>query len=132
MARRRPSASAYESPAKSCATCKYLLLKDHDSQGVAETALQAGMRIGHRLPSQPPLDIRIHHAALERAGTKERDLDDQIAEGAWLGTGQERPLARALDLKDADGLGGADQVIDRRIVQRKIVDRQIDAPTASR
>ena len=83
---------------------QHLLLKDDDAKGIAQAVLQAGMRIGDRLSAEPALDVGVDHAALEGSWAKERDLDDEVAKGTGLGAGEQRPLARALDLEDTDGL----------------------------
>jgi hypothetical protein len=51
------------------------------------------------------------HVALDRAGTDNRHLDDQIVIAARLEARQHRHLRPAFDLKDADGVGTADHVI---------------------
>jgi hypothetical protein len=44
----------------------------------------------------------MHHAALDRPGAHDRDLDHEVVEFARLQARQHRHLGAALDLEDAD------------------------------
>ena len=64
------------------------------------------------------LDVGVDGAALDRARPHERDLDGDVVEVARLGARQHLHLGAALDLKDAGGLGGADRLVGRLVVER--------------
>jgi hypothetical protein len=58
------------------------------------------------------------HVALDRAGTDDRDLDDQIVEGPRLDARQHRHLRAGFDLEGAERVGLADHRIGARILGR--------------
>ena len=58
----------------------------------------------------------MHRAALDRSGADERDLDDEVVERARAQPGQGGHLGPALDLEHADGVGRAQQVVDRGLL----------------
>ena len=45
------------------------------------------MGIGHRFFAQPPPNVRMDHIALDRAGTDERDGDNQVGKTLGLKIG---------------------------------------------
>ena len=63
-------------------------------------------------PFQPPLQIGVHHIALDRSGPDDGDLDHQIVELHRPQPRQHRHLGPALDLKDADRIRPAQHAID--------------------
>ena len=62
----------------------------------------------------------MHHAALDRAGAHDGDLDHQVVETARLHARQHGHLRARLDLEHADRVGVADHVVHRRIFRRDI------------
>src|SRR5579884_3742269 len=104
---------------------QHLLLEDDDAQGIGQCILKARMHVRDRLTATAPLDVGIDHTSLQRPRPEQSDLDDEIPEGTRLGPLEKMPLARALDLEYADGLGGADEIVDPGVVVRQIVNRQI-------
>ena len=60
-------------------------------------------------------------------GPDEGHLDDDVVEPPGLEARQGRHLGAALHLEDADGVGGAQQVVDARVLLREAVERQLDA-----
>ena len=82
-----------------------LFLEQRHPQRMAEHVLEFLGRIGHRFLVEPALQIRVHHAALDRAGPDDRHLDHQIIELHWLEPGQHRHLRPALDLEHPDRIG---------------------------
>ena len=56
------------------------------------------MQVGDRLLAVAPADVRVHRTPLDRAGTDEGDLDDEVVEGARPQARQRRHLGAALDL----------------------------------
>ena len=75
-------------------------------------------RVGDGLLSAPPLDVRMHHIALNRPRPYDRDLDDEIVESPRPHAGQKAHLGPALDLEHADRVGGAKHVVHGRILLR--------------
>ena len=69
----------------------------------------------------------MHHVALDRAGPDDRDLDDQIVEGARLDPRQHRHLRAALDLEGAERVGLADHRVGARILGRDGREIEVDA-----
>ena len=86
--------------------------------------LQIGMRIGHRLAAVAAVEVRMHHLPDDRSRPDDRHLDDEVVEVVRLHARQRRHLRAALDLEDADGVGGAQHGVGLRIVWRQV--RQID------
>ena len=95
-----------------------LLLEQRHAEGLAEHLLQFGLRILDRLLALAPPQIGMHHVALDRARPHDRDLDDQIVEGARLDARQHRHLRPALDLEGAERVGLADHRVGARILGR--------------
>ncbi len=72
----------------------------------------------------------MHRPALDRAGTDDRHLDDQVAEATGLDARQGRHLGTALHLEDPDCVGPAQHVVDGVLLGDE---RQVDVtPCASR
>ena len=66
----------------------------------------------------------MHHVALDRAGTHDRDLDDEIVEFLRLQPRQHRHLRAALDLEHADRVGALDHRVDAGLLGRQRRERQ--------
>ncbi|MNY27485.1 hypothetical protein D3C86_1613950 [compost metagenome] len=58
------------------------------------------------------------HAALDRAGPHDGDLDHQIIELSRFQPRQHVDLGAALDLEDANGLASAQHVVDLGLLRR--------------
>ena len=74
------------------------------------------------------LDVRVHGAALDRAGPDERDLDRQVVEVLGTGAQEALHLRPALDLEVADRVGALDLGVDRLVVERD--PREVDRLSA--
>ena len=72
-----------------------------------------GRRIGDEMRRLAPLQIGMHHLALDRAGPHDRDLDHEIVEFLRLQPRQHRHLRAAFDLEHADGVGALDHPVGR-------------------
>ena len=92
----------------------HLLLEERHAERPLEDRLEDGMRRPGGFFAVSALQIRVHHAALDRAGPHDRDLDHQVVEGLGAQARQHRHLRAALDLKDAHRVGAADHRVDRR------------------
>ena len=68
----------------------------------------------------------MNHAALDRAGANDGDLDDDILEADGFQARQHLRLGAALDLKAADGIGLCQQPVDGRIIQGQPVHTLLD------
>ena len=67
----------------------------------------------------------MHHAAGDRTRADDGDLDDEIVEAGRRVARQRGHLRAALDLEDADRVGGAQHGVDLRVVGRQM--REVDA-----
>ena len=103
-----------------------LFLEQGHAQGLSEHLLQFGFRIVHGLLSLPAAEIGMDHVALDRAGANDRDLDDQVVEGARLDPREHGHLRPALDLENAEGVGLADHRIGARILGRDGGEVEVD------
>ena len=65
-----------------------------------------------------PLQIGMHHVALDRPGTDDRDLDHQVIKRARLQARQHVHLRAALDLEHAERFAPAQHVVDFRHLAR--------------
>ena len=63
------------------------------------------------------LDVRVDGLALDRPGPDERDLDGQVGQALRPRLEQALHLRAALDLEDADGVGGLDLLVDALVVE---------------
>eukprot|EP01133_Synstelium_polycarpum_P022392 gene22391-biopygen18867 len=88
----------------------HLFLEDGNTQGASQRLVQA-LRILDRFFLLAPLQIRMHHAALDGTGTHQRHFDDEVVELARAQPGQHAHLRARLDLEHADGVGLAHHVV---------------------
>ena len=93
-----------------------LLLEQRHPERPLQHRLEHRMLVRDRLAAGGAPDVRVHRAALDRAGADERDLDDEVVEAARLEPGQRADLGPALDLEDADRVGPAQHVVDARLL----------------
>ena len=102
-----------------------ILIKDH-AQRLRETVAQQGMidrwligtarRVRAALLFAPP-DVRVHGAADDRSWPHDCDLDREVLEIARAAATDHLDLRPALDLKQTDGVTGADAIVDRGILE---------------
>ena len=90
----------------------HLFLEDRHAERALEHLAHRLARIGDRLFLRAPAQIRMHHVALDRPGTDDRDLDHEVVELLRLQPRQHRHLRARLDLEHADRVGAADHVVD--------------------
>jgi hypothetical protein len=95
-----------------------LLLEEGDSEGPVQDGGEAGVRGGLALLAFPAAEIGVDHAALDGAGADDRDLHDEVVELAGLEAREHGHLRAALDLEYTDCVGGADGVVDLRVLGR--------------
>ena len=93
-----------------------LLLEERDAEGLAEHLANGLVGIADGLLAVPAAQVGMDHVALDRAGTDDRDLDDEVVEGARSQAREHRHLRARFDLEDADGVGEADHVVGRGIL----------------
>ena len=70
------------------------------------------MRIGHRLKARAAPQVRVHRVPLNRPGANDGDLCDEVVHLDGASTRQRLLLGAALDLKDANRVGGANGAPD--------------------
>ena len=87
----------------------------------ASACAQAFARIVDRLQALAALEIRMHHAALDRPRAHDRHLDHQVVEAARPQPRQHAHLGPALDLEHTDRVGGADHVVGGRVFGRDVL-----------
>ena len=93
-------------------------LAQHPFELIGRTVVGMGRGKGHRLAPGPAVEIGMDHIALNRSGTDNGHLNDQIIETDRLEARQHAHLRPALDLKDPDRIGLTEHLIDRRILAR--------------
>ena len=91
-----------------------LVLEDDRAERLPQDGLERRMLVGDLVAGVlaqllATLDVRIDRASLDRPGPHDRDLDRQVLEIARPCPQQRLHLRAALDLKDADGVRGADR-----------------------
>ena len=99
----------------------HLLLEDRDAERAFEDGLHVVRRIRHGLEPAPPPQVRMDHAALDRTGPHDRDLDHEIVEAPWFQPRQHAHLRARLDLEHAHRVGAAQHVVRRRVFRRDVV-----------
>jgi hypothetical protein len=104
-----------------------LLLEQGHPQGLAEHGRELLRGEAHGLPALAAAQIGVDHVALDRPRPDDRHLDDEVVEGPGLQPRQHRHLRPALDLEDADRIGGAQHLVDRRILGRDAGEVERDA-----
>ncbi len=104
-----------------------LLLEERHAQGLLKDLAQLLRGIIKPLLPITPTQIRMHHVALDRPRANDRDLDDEIVEIPRLQARQHGHLGAALDLEDADRVGAAQHVVDRRLLGRDGGEGQVPA-----
>jgi len=107
----------------------HLFLEDRHTQRANEHFLERVARIrdltllfaGH---DPAPLQIRMHRAALNRAGPHDRHLDHEIVIVARPQPRQHRHLRTRFDLEHTDGIGAADHVVGCFVILRNVFQRK--------
>jgi len=102
----------------------HLLLEDGYAQRAFEHAFHRGAGIGDRFQALPPLEVRVHHAALDRTRTHDRHFDDQIVEARGFEARQHRLLRARFDLEHADGVGALAHRVDLGVFCRDVLHRK--------
>ena len=99
---------------------EHLLLEKRNTQSACQDRLQSRIEILHFLAAGPPGQVRMHHVALDRAGSDNGDLDDHIVKTFRFQARQGRHLGAAFDLKNTDGVGFLHHLKRGRIVLRNM------------
>ncbi len=100
----------------------HLLVVDDHAEGLLGPLAERGVQVHRPLHAGPSAQERRDHVGLHRAGTEQRDVDDQVLPPLGLELLQQLPLARRLDLEAPERVRGADQLERRRIVERDAVE----------
>ena len=101
-----------------------LLLEERHAERLPEHRFELSRRIDDLFESLPAAQVRMHHVALDRTGTHDRDFDHEIVERLGPEARQHRHLRPALDLEDADRVGALDHGVDLRLLGRDGRERQ--------
>ncbi len=103
-----------------------LLLKERHAERSFQHRLEFGVRIGDWFEARAPAQERMDHLPLNRPGTNDRDLHDDVVEADRLHSRQHRLLGARLDLKDADRIGALHHLVGRLVVDGDRVQREIE------
>jgi hypothetical protein len=76
------------------AICMHLLLEDGHAQGAFQRHLQLLARVAHRHLALAPVQVGVHHAALDGAGPHDGHLDHQVVIAAGRSRGSMLICAR--------------------------------------
>ena len=87
-----------------------------------EDRLEAGVGVGHLLLAGAASQVGMDGVALHRAGTDDRDLDDEILEALRPCLWQRLHLGARLDLEHADRVGRLDAGVHLGVVVREAVE----------
>ena len=60
-----------------------LLLEQRHPEGLRQAALETRVQVRNRLCPVTPAQVGVNRSSLDRAGTDQRDLDDEVVEAAW-------------------------------------------------
>ena len=101
-----------------------LFLKQGHAVGAGQHLHQGGAKVFDRFAPHAAVDERMHHAALNGAGAHDGHFADQIIELARAHPGQKVQLRPAFHLKDANGIGPAQHVIDLWVLGWHVGQRQ--------
>ena len=102
-----------------------LLVEDH-AHRVLEHRLEARVQVGHGFQALPPPEERVDGVALDGAGPDDRDLDHEVVQALRPRLGERLHLGPALDLEDADGVGGPEHLEDLRHFLRQAIEVEAD------
>ena len=117
MGKANAAAWALQNPKDANALRTSLLVEDHDALGLLQRRLEAGVEVLRRTPVLTGQQERGDHVGLDRAGTKQRDVDDEVLEGLRPELADQLALPGALDLEAPEGPGGPDQLEGRHVVE---------------
>ena len=96
----------------------HLLLKQRDAESPFEDRPEFGVRRGDGFFAVSAAKIRMHHAALNRPRSHDRDLHHEVVKAARPEPRKHRHLRAAFDLKDPHGVGATHHVVNPGILGR--------------
>ena len=102
----------------------HLLLKNRDAQGAPQGLTQRWIRVDHVIRALAVFKVRVHHAALNRAGPHNGHFNHQIVKRAGFQARQHAHLRAALNLEHAHGVGIADHLVSGRVFGRDVLHAQ--------
>ena len=105
----------------------HLLLENRYAQGTLQDALDLLAGVIDGFLAIPPPQVGMHHVALDRAGTDDRDLDDEVVIASRLQPRQHRHLGARLDLEHTHRVALADHVVDDGVLRRHARERVLPA-----
>ena len=92
-------------------------MKDDDAVGLLKDRSQIVVEVDRRGPPLPRPQERGDHVGLHRAGTKQRDVDDEVVEVLGGELADELALAGRLDLEAAQGARGLHERVGTRVIE---------------
>ena len=99
----------------------HLFLEHWHAQGAPQRLPQCLTRVNHRLLALAPVQVGMHHAALDRAGPHNRHLDHQVIKTLGPQSRQHAHLGPALDLEHTDGVSLADHGVGLGVFGRNVL-----------
>ena len=103
-----------------------LLLVDQDPERLGEDRLELGQRVGHARAAAAA-HVVLDGARVERSRAVQRVQGREIGEHAGLGPAQEVAHAARVELEDARGAAGAKELVGRLVVERQVIEVDVDA-----
>ena len=88
---------------------EHLLVEDHDTVGLFQRWFEAGVEVLRWTPVLTSQQERGDHVGLDRAGTKQRDVDDEVIEGLRPELADQLALTGTFDLEASQRVSGPDQ-----------------------
>ena len=88
---------------------EHLFVEDHDTLGFLQRWFKAGVEVFRRTPVLTGQQERGDHVGLDRARTKQRNVDDEVLEGLRPELADQLTLTRTLNLKAPQRVRGPDQ-----------------------
>ena len=98
-----------------------LFLENRHAEGARQHGVDRRRNLLDALLLLPPLQVGMHHVALDRPRPDQRHFDHQIVEAARLQARQHGHLGPRLDLEDAHAVGVAQHLVGIRILGRNFV-----------
>ena len=92
-------------------------MEDDDAVGLGEDRSQVVVDVDRVIPALSGAQEGRDHVGLHRAGTEERDVDDDVVEVVGCELADELALPGRLDLETAERARGLDEGVRRRVVE---------------
>ena len=102
----------------------HLFLKNRHAECSLKHASDSLARVANSLSPTATVEVGMHHLALNRTWSHDRDLYHEVVVTTRFKPRQHTHLRARLDLKHADSVGGAHHVVNRGVFGGNILDRE--------